>query len=82
VGKITFCKFRTGNDRLPIETGRWNGNDHGNRLCNICMDAEIGDEFHYILQCKSLANERKLYLSESIFYPQNQYFEIWSIIPN
>jgi hypothetical protein len=63
--RITFCKFRTGNHRLPIETGRWNGIDHGNRLCNICTDAEIGDEFHYILQCKSLANERKLYLSQS-----------------
>ena len=21
---ITLCKFRTGNHRLPIETGRWN----------------------------------------------------------
>jgi hypothetical protein len=61
--KITFCKFRTGNHRLPIETGRWHGIDHGNRLCNICTDAEIGDECHYILQCKSLSNERKLYLS-------------------
>ena len=80
--RITFCKFRTGNHRLPIKTGRWNGIDHGNRLCNFGTDAEIGDEFHYILQCKSLANERKVYLSESIFYMQNQYFEIWSIIPN
>ena len=64
--RITFCKSRTGNHRLPIETGRWNGIDLGNRLCNICTDVEIGDEFHYIPQCKSLANERKLYL--------NQYF--------
>jgi hypothetical protein len=37
---------------------------HGNRLCNISADTEIGDEFHYILQCKSLANERKLYPSQ------------------
>ena len=35
-----------------------------NRLCNICTYAEIGDEFHYILQCNVLANERKLYLSQ------------------
>jgi hypothetical protein len=33
--RITFCKFRTGNHRLPIETGKWNDVDHGNRLCNI-----------------------------------------------
>ena len=31
--RITFCKFRTGNHRLPIETGGW----------NLCTDAEIGD---------------------------------------
>ena len=35
------------------------------------MDAEIGDEFHYILQCKSLANERKLYPSQYFTYRIN-----------
>ena len=54
--------------------------DHGNRLCNICTDADIGDEFHYILQCEYLANEK--ILLESIFFTHNQYFEIWSIISN
>jgi hypothetical protein len=54
---------------------------HVNRLCNICIDAEIGDEFHYILQCKSLINERKLFLSQ-YFFMQNHYFKICSIIPN
>jgi hypothetical protein len=49
---------------LPIETGRWNGIYHGNRLCNICTDAEIGDEFLCILQCKSLENERKLHMRQ------------------
>ena len=33
------------------ETGRWNSSDHGNRLYNMWMYGEIGDEFHYILQC-------------------------------
>ena len=62
--RITFCKFRTSNHRLSIETGRWNVIDHGNRLCNICTDAEIGEECHCILQCKSLADERILYPSQ------------------
>ena len=46
---------------------------HVNRLCNtcICIDAEIGEEFHYILQCKSLINERKLFLSQSFFYAES-----------
>ena len=38
--------------------------DHANRLCTICTDAEIGDEFHYILQWEYWANERKFYLSQ------------------
>ena len=34
--RITFCKFRTGNYRLPIDTGRWNGIDRENRsFCHI-----------------------------------------------
>jgi hypothetical protein len=66
---MNFHSF-VGNHRLPIETGRWHGIDHGNRLCNICTDAKIGDEFHYILQCKSLINERKLFLSQ-YFFMQN-----------
>ena len=47
---------------FPIETERWYGIDHNNRLCNICTDTEIGDEFHFILECKSVANKRELYL--------------------
>jgi hypothetical protein len=69
--RITFCKFTTGNHRLPIETGRWNGIDHGNILCNICTDAKIGDEFHYILQCKSLVNERNLYMTQYFLHRTN-----------
>ena len=61
--RITLCEFRPGNHRLPTETGRWNGIDHGNISCNICTDAKIGDEFHYIRQCKFLDNENNLYLS-------------------
>ena len=33
-------------------------------ICHICQTAEIGDEFHYILQCRQLHNDRKLYLKK------------------
>ena len=49
-----LCKFRTCNHRLPIEIGRWQGIERQNRTCNICDKNEIGDEFHYVLQCPSL----------------------------
>ena len=60
--RITYCRFRTGNHKLPIETGRWNKIERNLRYCNLCHCNEIGDEFHYTLQCSSLANFRSQYL--------------------
>ena len=57
--KITFCRFRTGNHRLPIETGRWQGTERRNCFCELCNCEDIGDEFHYILKCRALLDERK-----------------------
>ena len=52
-GKIVnkLCKFRTTNHKLPIEQGRWNNTPRENRKCNLCNLEEIGDAFHYILNC-------------------------------
>jgi hypothetical protein len=55
--RITLCKFRTCNHRLPIEIGRWQNVDRSDRICPICQTEEIGDEFHYILQCRQLHND-------------------------
>ena len=56
---ITFCKFRTCNTYLPIETGRWENISRENRICQKCNLNDIGDEFHYILNCSTLKEERK-----------------------
>ena len=60
--RITYCRFRTGNHKLSIETGRWNKIERNLRYCNLCHCNEIGDEFHYTLQCSSLANFQAQYL--------------------
>ena len=51
---------------MPIEIGRWQNVDRSDRICHICQTAEIGDEFHYILQCRQLHNDRKLYKKKKI----------------
>ena len=56
---ISFCRFRTTNNKLPIETGRWRNIVRENRLCTLCNDQEIGDEYHYIFKCNFFSNERK-----------------------
>lgn len=53
-------KFRTRNHRLPVETGRWSGIPHNNRLCSHC--SEIGDEFHYLFKCSQFKENRVKYL--------------------
>ena len=52
-----------------METGRWNGQFISERLSTLCSNGQIGDEFHFILECKSLENLRKKYLCK--YYYQN-----------
>lgn len=58
-----MCKFRCSNHRLPVETGRWHNIPRAERLCHRCGSDDIGDEFHYILTCNALNEERRKYLS-------------------
>ena len=60
---IDFRRFRTTNHKLPIEQGRWDNIDRNNRICFLC-NSDIGDEFHYILQCQHFKPSRQLLLSK------------------
>ena len=68
--QICFMQIRTRNHRLPNETGRWQRIQRDERLCNLCQ-AEIGDEFHYMLVCKELQAIRKQYLSRYYYVRPN-----------
>ncbi|KAL4233948.1 hypothetical protein ACF0H5_005603 [Mactra antiquata] len=57
-----FINFRLCNNYLPVEKGRWIGLDRNDRKCFLCNLNDIGDEFHYILQCKFFKNERHKFL--------------------
>ena len=35
-----------------METGRWHGKSISERLCTLCNSGQIGDEFHFILECR------------------------------
>ena len=56
-----LCKFRTGNVKLPIETGRWFNIERDDRICHLC-NSDVGDEFHYIFNCTSLSADRNEYI--------------------
>lgn len=57
--RVNLYKFRTGNHKLPVETGRWDGTHVSDRKCLLCTTNDIGDEFHYLFKCPYFQTERK-----------------------
>lgn len=53
--------FRTRNHRLPVEIGRWSSIPINERICNLCNNG-IGDEYHYILECNALTEQRRQFI--------------------
>ena len=69
--RITLCKFRCRNSRIPVVTLSFNNNNipYEERVCSVCNMNEIGDEFHYILQCPALTEYRNNLISN--YYVRN-----------
>jgi hypothetical protein len=63
---FTLSKFRTTNHKLPVENGRWKSIARENRICPLCNNGEIGDEFHYLFKCQYFGNQRKIYIKKNI----------------
>jgi hypothetical protein len=59
--RILLTKFRCGNSKLPVITGRYAGIIRNERLCTMCNNS-IGDEYHYILECPAMRTKRALFL--------------------
>ena len=56
-----LTRFRTRNHRLPVEVGRWIKNSKAISRCERC-NSEIGDEYHYVMECSYFEFERKKYI--------------------
>ena len=48
---ISLFLFRTANQKLPVEFGRWNGTPCTERKCTKCMSNAICDEMHCLFSC-------------------------------
>ena len=68
---IAFCKFRCMNHKMPIEKGRFHNIDRSLRICTLCNANQLGDEFHYLLNCTYFNTLRNTYIDR-----------IFSIYPN
>ena len=62
--RITLCKFRVPDHKLPIELGRHLNIHKEERYCNLCQQGKIGNEYLFLLECNSLVIIRRKYMSE------------------
>ena len=46
-------KFRLSNHKLPNQQRRSLGIPRDERICTVCSSGEVGDEFHYLLNCSN-----------------------------
>lgn len=53
------AKFRGGMAELRKETGRWFGLKREKRVCMQCMQQEVENEEHFLLQCGNVAEEKE-----------------------
>ena len=68
--KKNLCLFRTRNHRLPIEIGNWMKLDISLCKCHLCFQ-DVGDEFHLLLCCQALAEERHRYIKRYYYTRPN-----------
>ena len=69
--RIAICKFRCRNSKIPVVTLGYARIDvpYDQRLCTACNMNEIGDEYHYILQCPTLSVHRNSLIAN--YYVRN-----------
>ena len=56
--RTSMCRFRTRCHNLPVSYDRFKPCDASKKLCPLCDDDVLGDEYHYIFNCKYFQEER------------------------
>lgn len=64
--RIYVSRLRLSSHPLRIETGRYGVNrvDRNQRLCLLCNENEVEDEFHFILVCNKYKQTRNTYIKK------------------
>ena len=64
---ISLVRFRTTNNRLPVNVLRFEDIPRVERVCTNCNMTEIGDEFHYLFVCPFF-KEKRIELLPKYYY--------------
>jgi hypothetical protein len=60
--RVSLCRFRCCNVRMPRNCSKFNKNNV--EICNLCNLNLIGDEFHYLFVCSAFKDERVTFLKK------------------
>jgi hypothetical protein len=60
--KPLISRYRLHAHSLNIETGRYYNIDRHARICNMCNNKDIEDEYHFILECSEYVEIRTKYI--------------------
>ena len=65
-----YSKFRLSSHDVEIERGRYGSKSTpvNTRICKLCSDGKVEDEFHYRIECPFYMHERNSNLSWNIFF--------------
>ena len=67
--RLVLTKYRTGYHSLPITDRRYDPPDNRN-ICSLCF-TDIGDEFHYVMNCPAFNHIRPKYIHRYFFSRPN-----------
>jgi len=80
-----MIKFRTRNNRLPVEVGCWKNVNYEDRKCKLCDSNFVGDEFHYILEwscfnCErnKISEPRRFRIPSTLLFQQIMQIKPWT----
>lgn len=73
--RLSLCKFRCNNTKIPKVTGRYRNIPRNRRFCELCDENRLGDEYHVFLECKNadIAKMRKKYIPDVYYVHPNMH---------
>ena len=69
--RSAFAQLRCSSHRLRIETGRYIKEPKHNRLCLVCNQQQIEDEYHFFINMQLLPKSKTSIYSTKLLYPTN-----------
>ncbi|XP_067652478.1 uncharacterized protein [Haliotis asinina] len=71
--RTALSRFRCSSHNLYIESGRFRAIDRENRICKLCDQCAIEDEYHFLLICPVYTRLRNLYINKYYNVHANQH---------